>query len=109
MSTDLGTLVATGSRDVRMSLTRFYGGDRKGPCLQLTANMEDGATGYIQLSAADMVALLPIFKSVIDMTLEAKKNEAEQAIRENEALRKTIIEDIRGVCQLAISQPIFDM
>ena len=67
MSTELGILKNTGSRKVDMSLTRYFGGKNVGACLQLTATMEDGKTGYIQLSAWDMSAIRDIF---LDMVLE---------------------------------------
>jgi hypothetical protein len=56
MSTELGTLEDTGSRGVDMLVTR-YGGGEAGMCIQLTAEMEDGLTGYIQISAYDMVRI----------------------------------------------------
>jgi len=93
-----------------MSLTRFWGGKAKGVCIQLTAVMEEGECGYIQLSASDIIALLPIFKKyILDFALEGKKEEAEKAIEDCKALRKTIVEDMRAVAQMAISQSILDV
>lgn len=110
MSTELGTLVSTGSRNVPMEITRFWGGAKKGPCVQLTAVMEEGSHGYVQLSASDIIALLPILKKyILDYALESKKEEAEKAIADCEDLRKTIVEDMRAVSQMAINQPILDM
>jgi hypothetical protein len=110
MSTELGTLVSTGSRNVPMKLTRFWGGKDKGPCVQLTAVMEEGSHGYVQLSASDIIALLPILKKyILDYALEGKKEEAEKAIEDCKELRNTIVEDMRAVSQMAINQPILDM
>lgn len=108
MSTDLGNLKDTGSRNVDMCVTRFYGGQKNGPCLQLTAQMEEGPTGYVQLNASDIVALLPIFKGILDDAFSARKAEAEKAIEENKALRDTIVKDMREVSAMAIAQPVFD-
>lgn len=103
MSTHLGTLKNTGSRGRKIAVTRFYGGDKYGPCLQLSS---DG--GYVQLNASDIIALLPTFKDLLDMCLEAKKLEAEAAIEENKSLRETIVKDMREVAKMAINQPILD-
>lgn len=108
MSTDLGTLKDTGSRNVEMSVTRFSGGVKNGLCVQLTAQMEEGSPGYVQLNASDIVALLPVFKDILDANFAAKKAEAEKAIEENKALRDTIVKDMREVSAMAIAQPVFD-
>ena len=36
MSTELESLENTGSRKVKLLLTRYYGGDKNGVCLQIT-------------------------------------------------------------------------
>lgn len=108
MSTDLGNLKDAGSRGVDMNVTRYSGGARNGLCIQLTAEMEEGSPGYVQLNASDIVALLPVFKDILDARFAAKKEEAEKAIEENKALRDTIVKDMREVSAMAISQPIFD-
>jgi hypothetical protein len=108
MSTFLGTLENTGSRNVDMSVVRYWGGDANGVCLQLTATTEEGDAGYVQLNPSDIVALIPVFKQILDYTFEAKKIEAEEAIRDNKELLKTIINDMREVSEMAINQPVFD-
>jgi hypothetical protein len=59
MSTELGTIHSTGSRNVDMKVTRYYGGDA-GPCFQLTAQMENGEWGYVQLTVDDVTRLVGI-------------------------------------------------
>lgn len=107
MSRDIGTIKSTGSRGVDMSLTRYWGGPA-GPCIQLTALTEDDEYGYIQLSAADIVALMPHLKSVIDDALHAKRDEAVRAIEQNKELERTIVRDMREVSSMAIAQPVLD-
>lgn len=110
MSTEIGELKSTGSRGVPMLLTRYAGGEDKGPCIRLIARTEEGEDGYIQLSASDIIALLPIFKKyIIDAALESKKAEAEAAIKECKELEKSIVADMRTVSEMAIAQPVFDM
>jgi putative IMPACT (imprinted ancient) family translation regulator len=62
MSTTLGTLRDTGSRGVAMTVTRYWGGILSGTCLQLTAEMEEDKTGYIQLSENDVIALCKMLR-----------------------------------------------
>jgi hypothetical protein len=108
MSTFLGTLKNTGSRNVDMSVVRYWGGNAYGACLQLTASTEEGNVGHVQLNASDIVALMPVFKQILDDTFKAKKYEAETAIKENQELLKTIVQDMREVSEMAINQPVFD-
>ena len=63
MSTELAILKNTGSRQVDISITQYYGGDKAGVCYQLTAEMEDGSVGYVQLSKMD---LLKLFDKIAD-------------------------------------------
>lgn len=65
MITEIGVLRETGSRNVDMHITRYWGGEDVGPCIQLTAPMEDGGVGYIQLSAFDLLAIFPILQKYI--------------------------------------------
>lgn len=108
MSTEIGVIEGTGSRGVEMGVTRYFGGEA-GVCIQLTAQQEEGRAGHVQLNAADIITLLPIFKQIIDINLEDKKREVEKAIKENQELRKTIMNDMREIAGMAISQPVFDM
>ena len=106
MSEQVGFLQETGSRKVDMSIVRFYGGERVGMCLQLTALMEDMRDGYIQISAEDAIALLPALKMLIDKELSRRLKITKQAIAENEDLKKTILQDMVEVSEMAISQPV---
>ena len=66
MSTDIGVLKNAGSKGVDIQITRYYGGNRVGPCLQLTMKMEDGRYGYVQLSGADVIGLMPEFNALAE-------------------------------------------
>jgi len=72
MSTEIGTLKKTGSRNVDLHINRYFGGSRKGVCVQLTAKMEEGHTGYVQLSKEDILNLLPILYKFIFSVQEDK-------------------------------------
>ena len=97
MSTCLGVI------NDNVSVTRFYGGDDRGVCAQLT-----GDDGFIHLTASEIIAVLPMLKNVIDMELGRKKTHCETAIRENKELSKTIVKDMREVSSMAISQSVMD-
>ena len=45
----------------RLSVTQFWGNDKRGSSLQLTAHYDC----YIQFSAKDILRLLPYFKKII--------------------------------------------
>jgi hypothetical protein len=45
-------------------VTSYWGGIYAGICLQLTADMEEGQAGYIQLSEHDVKALRRMLKKV---------------------------------------------
>lgn len=110
MSTEIGTLADTGSRGVEMSLQRFWGGDKHGICVQLTAQMEKGEAGYVQLSTADIIALIPVFKKyVLDEEMLRQRTLADAAIKETKELEKTLVADCREIANMAIVQPIYDM
>ena len=53
MSRELKTLKRTGSRNVEMFVTKYWGG-KNGTCLQLTATQEEGLTGYVQINGNDL-------------------------------------------------------
>lgn len=108
MSRDIGEINGTGSRDVTLHITRYWGGNA-GSCMQLTALMENGEYGYVQLSAADAIALLPAIKDMLDDALRLKRDAAAAAIQENKCLEQTIVNDMRAVAEMAISQPVFDV
>jgi hypothetical protein len=64
MSTEIGVLKESGSRNVDLSVTRYSGGN-KGICVQLTALQEDTKYGYVQLSVDDLHELIPILTKFI--------------------------------------------
>lgn len=97
MSTQLGVINNT------VSVTRFFGGADRGTSIQLTCK-----NGYVQLNASEIVALLPMLKSVVDLELGRKKAECERAIKECQDLEKTIVKDMQEVSEMAISQRILD-
>lgn len=99
MSTSLGKVN-------KIQATRFFGGEEKGCCLQLTSL--DGY-GYVQLTASEIIALMPAFKAVIDAELNRQKKLVEKAIEDNKALQKSIFSDMREVAVMAIAQPVLDM
>ena len=101
MSTELGTLKNTGSRNVDISLTRFWGGDKKGVCVQLTSRMEDGGIGYVQLSVQDIITLMPILKKeIIDSEAERREKEADKLIQDYKELKKSLVSDIKDVSKM---------
>jgi hypothetical protein len=109
MSTELGILKSTGSREVNLYVTRYWGG-KKGVCVQLTAVQEDNTHGYVQLSCSDILALLPILKEhIINVEMSRKKAECEEAIKESKALEKTIVSDMRDVAELMIHSHSYDI
>lgn len=52
MSTEIATIKNSGSREVDLDVG-FYSGGAKGVCIQLTAEMEEGGIGYVQISYQD--------------------------------------------------------
>ena len=111
MSTDLGTLKKTGSRNVDINLTRFWGGgDDKGVCVQLTAKMESGGFGYVQLSVQDIITLMPILKKeVIDIEAERREKQADELIENHKELKKSLISDIKEVSNMIRQFESFDL
>lgn len=97
MSTDLGNINDK-------SLTRFYGGDAHGVCVQITCG-----SGYVQLSASEIVTLIPELKSIIDYELSRKKAECDRVLLEQQELKNTIVNDMSEVAKMAIAQPVLDM
>lgn len=85
-------------------LKRFWGGNERGVCLQITSD-----SGYNQFTASELIAALPLIKSIIDYELGRKQSEIIEAINMNKELLNTIVKDMRDVNQMAINQPIFDV
>lgn len=99
MSKSLGTVN-------NLHANKFWGGEGRGSCLQLT----DNKTGlYVQLSASEIIALMPAFKDVIDTELRRQKVECEKVISEHKELERSIVSDMRAVAEMAINQPILSM
>lgn len=65
MSTELKPMKNTGSRNIELLVTRYYGGIKNGTCLQLTGPMEIGGCGYVQLNKKDMVKLIKTWEKEI--------------------------------------------
>lgn len=86
-------------------LNSFFGGKDMGLCLQLT-HKESG--GYVQLTPSDCIKLIPHFQSIIQCDLGRKKQECDIAIKENEDLKKTIVNDMREVAKMGEACTILD-
>ena len=99
MSTSLGKVN-------NIHANQYWGGESKGCCLQLTNLDKDG---NVQLSASEIIALMPAFKAVIDKELERQKSECEKVIAEHKELQKSIISEMRNIAEMAIAQPVLDM
>lgn len=108
MSKDLGRIKRHGYDD--LTVTQFWGGDDQGICVQLTGYMPDkDMSGYVQMNAGEIIALLPVLKDVVNAELTRKREEAARAIEENKELLKSIVEDIRDVNDMAIAQPVLNI
>lgn len=57
MSTEIAVIRNSGSRDVDLHVGHYYGGVKKQDCIQLSADMEVGGVGYVQLSYEDWLVL----------------------------------------------------
>ena len=88
----------------KIQVGSFFGGDSRGVCCQITAD-----SGFVQLTASEIIAAIPALKYVIDCELIRKKSECEQAIKENQELLKTIVKDMRDVAEMACSQKILEV
>lgn len=65
MSQQIMIMKGTGSRNVPLSITRYYGGKDVGVCYQLTAEMEEGTTGYVQLTPNELMCILSVVRNDI--------------------------------------------
>ena len=108
MSTDLGYIESMDGG--KLFVTRFYGGVTNGPCIQMTHCPENGeSTGYVRVSPADLIALMPVFlEKVVNLALENKAREARKAIEEDQELEKTIVKDMAEVAKMAINTPALE-
>lgn len=110
MGTELGTLKKAGSRNTDIHLKRFWGGDNKGVCVQLTGRMENGEVGYIDLSVQDILTLIPILKkNLIDVEMNRIQNNCDKLIEENKELKKTIVKDNREVSKMLLSLESYEV
>ena len=100
MSTDICTIKNTGSRNVDLSLTRYWGGE-KGICVQITGETEEGSIGYVQLSVQDIISLVPLLQEyIVKPEAERKNKEADRLIKEHKDLKKSIVSDVRDVSRM---------
>lgn len=90
----------------KFSAVQFWGGDSRGVCLQITNHSSNES--YIQVTAAEAVALIPILKTVIDAELKRQSELCDEMIRKNQEMKKTIIKDMSEVAKMAINQKILD-
>lgn len=65
MSQQIMIMNGTGSRNVPLAITRYYGGKNVGVCYQLTAEMEEGTTGYVQLTPNELMCVLSVIRNDI--------------------------------------------
>jgi len=97
MSIELGKLHKTGSRKIDLDVTRYWGGDDVGLCIQITGEQEEGGYGYVQLSANDIVALLPMFKDIITAEIERRKALLEEYLKGEADQLSAFVDDLRKV------------
>ena len=110
MSTEIGVLKNSGSRNIELFLTRFWGGNHKGLCVQLSAIMEGGITGYIQLSTSDIIAILPLLKKyIMDPEMKRQKELAESSISKYKELEHSIVSDMRDIAKMNIDTGIYEV
>ena len=48
-----------------MNVTRFWGGKKRGRCIQLTRPNEDGDSEYVQISVHEMKRLIKVFEKIL--------------------------------------------
>lgn len=89
MSTEIGILRNSGSRKKDLFVTRFYGGTDTGTCVQFTSEMEEGGTGYVQLSVRDLEILIPIIQKHIVEYGRSKNDPSFEFDEEIESERKS--------------------
>ena len=63
MSQQIMITNGTGSRNVPLSITRYCGGKDVGVCYQLTAEMEEGTMGYVQLTPNELMCVLSVVRN----------------------------------------------
>lgn len=110
MGTELGKLKNSGSRRSTLYLKRFWGGDEKGVCVQLTQRMETGEYGYIDLSVQDILTLIPTLKNeIIDVEMNRIQKQCDDLIEENKELKKSIIKDHKEVSKMLSSLEVYNL
>ena len=98
MSTTLGVI------NGEIGVCRFWGGEDRGVCVQLT-----GDNGYVQMTVSEIIAALPMLKEVIDAEMGRRLKECEKAIEETEALKNSIVSDMKKSAEMAINLKILNM
>lgn len=86
MSTEIGFIKRTGrsDKDDELFITRFYGGDRRGTCFQLTARengLNSSIINFIQISYEDWLTL----KKVLDDEFHTYVNK--EQVQESEFIK----------------------
>ncbi len=68
MSTDIGNLKNVMNEET-ISITRFYGGEENGVCVQLT----DHKNNFLQFNVSDLMTLIPLLETyVIEYSQEVR-------------------------------------
>lgn len=90
MSTEIGFIKRTGRSDKENGLfiTRFYGGDKRGVCFQLTAR-EEGLNGvinfnFIQLSYEDWLTLRKVIDDQVYNFINKEQVQESEFIKSDE-------------------------
>jgi hypothetical protein len=60
MSTEIGKLKKVMNEET-VSITRFYGGEENGVCVQLT----DSKNNFLQFNVSDLITLIPLLETYI--------------------------------------------
>jgi hypothetical protein len=60
MSTELREIPFAGPQEEDLSITRFWGGGKKGTCYQLTQINENNEVNYVQLSFKELEEVMTI-------------------------------------------------
>jgi hypothetical protein len=72
MSKVIARFQRTGSRDVEIEVVRYTGPNQSG-CLQLSTQTQEGFAGYIQVTADDLVRIMPLFQKFIKEENERRR------------------------------------
>jgi hypothetical protein len=103
MSKQIGKLPNNGPKQRDLTLCQFWGGHVRGICLQLTGIQEDGGYGYIQLTAAEIIELLPVMQGLVQCELQRVENQFRDAMKEASDGLKAALYDRAEVAKLGAS------